>query len=126
MTDSDRNWISNLKVDDVVIVEYRPGMSRNERRVVAKVKRVTKTQILVGTEKTEWKFNYRGQEKGVSTWSFGAILIHPTPARIREVNEENRRLKLAKYMSQVSWEKLSIGSLGRIYEIVKEEGHAKT
>jgi len=120
MTKSDHRWISALKVDDTVIVEYRAGFPGKEIRVVTKVLRTSKTQIVAGTKDMEWKFNYSGQQKGVSSWQFGAILIHPTPARIRDVREEDQRRRLAHALdSNVDWEKVPLGLLRSIYEQVE-------
>lgn len=94
--------------DDVLVV----GMSC---RRIAKIDKVTKTQIVVANTK------YRrdsGWQCGSDRWNVRRISV-PTEKEISEIKEETLRKKLIFAISSSDFKHLSITELEQIYNIIK-------
>ena len=94
--------------DDVLIT------SRYYRRI-AKVDKVTKTQIIVNNARfrrdSGWQF-------GSDRWNVRRISV-PTEKEISDVKEENLRKILINTISSFDFKRLSTDELKQVYNIVK-------
>ena len=96
--------------DDVLVV----GMSC---RRIAKVDKVTKTQIVVNNAR------YRrnsGWQCGGDRWNVKSISV-PTEKEITEIKEETFRKKLIYAISSFDFERLSTDELKQVYNILKSK-----
>lgn len=101
--------IKDLQVGDSVLVT---GMSY---RRIAKIDKVTKTQIVVD----DARFNKNsGCQCGSNIWNCRKIYV-PTEKQIAEIKEENFRKKLVYAISSFNFERLSTDELKQVYNIVK-------
>lgn len=101
--------IKDLQVGDSVLVT---GMSY---RRIAKIDKVTKTQIVVDNA----RFNKNsGWQCGSNIWNRRKIYI-PTEKQIAEIKEENFRKKLIYIISSFDFKRLSTDELKQVYNIVK-------
>ena len=84
-------------------------------RRIAKVDKVTKTQIIVNNARfrrgSGWQF-------GSDRWNVRRISV-PTEKEISDVKEENLRKKLIHTISSFDFERLSTNELKQVYNIVK-------
>ena len=94
--------------DDVLVI----GMYR---RRIAKVDKVTKTQIVVNNARFR---RDSGWQCGSDNWDRKSISI-PTEKEILDVKEENLRKKLVYAISSFDFERLSTDELKQVYNIVK-------
>lgn len=101
--------LKDLQVGDVVLVT-----SRYYRRI-AKVDKVTKTQIVV--DNARFRRN-SGWQYGGDSWSRKIIFV-PTEKEISEVKEENLRKNLICVISSFDFKRLSTNELKQVYNIVK-------
>lgn len=101
--------LKDLQVGDVVLVT-----SRYYRRI-AKVDKVTKTQIVV--DNARFRRN-SGWQYGGDSWSRKSISV-PTEKEISEVKEENLRKNLICVISSFDFKRLSTNELKKVYNIVK-------
>ena len=94
--------------DDVLVI----GMYR---RRIAKVDKVTKTQIVVNNARFR---RDSGWQCGSDSWDRKSISV-PTEKEISDVKEENLRKILINTISSFNFERLSIDELKQVYNIVK-------
>lgn len=94
--------------DDVLIT------SRYYRRI-AKVDKVTKTQIVVDNVRFR---RDSGWQCGGDSWNRKSISV-PTEKEISDVKEENFRKKLLYAISSIDFKRLSTDELKQVYNIVK-------
>ena len=101
--------LKDLVVGDDVLVT---GMYY---RRIAKVDKVTKTQIIVNNARfrrdSGWQF-------GSDRWNVRRISV-PTEKEISDVKEENLRKILIHTISSFDFERLSTNDLKQVYNIVK-------
>lgn len=114
---NDKQWLSELKAgDDVYRTRYVTG--QGPVRSLAKVKRATKTQVVVGNDQYEQRFRIAdGYEVG-SGWNKES-LEQATPELMREVAEKNKRRKIVNFLESVKWDCLTTDELETINAIVK-------
>lgn len=84
-------------------------------RRIAKVDKVTKTQIVV--DNARYRRN-SGLQCGDDTWDRKSISV-PTEKEISDVKEENFRKKLIYAISSFDFKRLSTDELKQVYNIVK-------
>lgn len=84
-------------------------------RRIAKVDRVTKTQIIV--DNTRFRRD-SGWQYGGDSWSRKSIFV-PTEKEISEVKEENLRKNLIYTINSFDFKRLSTDELKQVYNIVK-------
>ena len=101
--------LKDLVAGDDVLVR---GM---HRRRIAKVDKVTKTQIVVGNDRFR---RNSGWQCGSDMWNKRRISV-PTEKEISDVNEENLRKKLVYAISSFDFKRLSTDELKQVYNIVK-------
>lgn len=101
--------LKDLVVGDDVLVT---GMYH---RRIAKVGKVTKTQIVV--DNARYRRN-SGWQCGSDRWDVRRISV-PTEKEISDVKEENLRKKLVYAISSFDFERLSTDELKQVYNIVK-------
>ena len=94
--------------DDVLVV----GMSC---RRIAKIDKVTKTQIIVDNVRFR---RDSGWQCGSDIWDRKSISV-PTEKEISDVKEENFRKKLIYAISSFDFKRLSTDELKQVYNIVK-------
>ncbi len=100
--------------DDVLVV----GMSC---RRIAKIDKVTKTQIVVNNAR------YRrnsGWQCGGDRWNVKSISV-PTEKEISDIKEENLRETLIYSISSFDFKRLSTDELKQVYNIVKGKENEK-
>ena len=100
--------------DDVLIT------SRYYRRI-AKVDKVTKTQIIVNNARFR---RDSGCQCGGDSWNRKSISV-PTEKEISDVKEENIRKILINTISSFNFERLSTDELKQVYNIVKGKENEK-
>lgn len=101
--------LKNLVVGDDVLVS---GM---HHRRIAKVDKVTKTQIVVNNARFR---RDSGWQCGGDSWSRKSISV-PTEKEISDIEEENLRKTLIYVISSSDFERLSTDKLKQVYNIVK-------
>lgn len=101
--------LKDLVAGDEVLVT---GM--NHRRI-AKVDKVTKTQIVVNNARFR---KDSGWQCGVDSWNRKSISV-PTEKEISDIKEENFRKKLIYAISSFDFKRLSTDELKQVYKIVK-------
>lgn len=84
-------------------------------RRIAKVDKVTKTQIIVNNARFR---RDSGWQYGGDSWNRKSISI-PTEKEISDVKEETFRKKLIHTISSFDFERLSTNELKQVYKIVK-------
>ena len=84
-------------------------------RRIAKVDKVTKTQIIVNNARFR---RDSGWQYGGDSWNRKSISI-PTEKEISEVKEENLRKNLICVISSFDFKRLSTNELKQVYNIVK-------
>lgn len=94
--------------DDVLVV----GRSC---RCIAKIDKVTKTQIVVNNARFR---RNSGWQCGGDSWSRKSISV-PTEKEISDVEEENLRKTLIYVISSFDFKRLSTDELKQMYNIVK-------
>ena len=94
--------------DDVIVI----GMYR---RRIAKVDKVTKTQIVVNNARFR---RDSGWQCGSDRWNVRRISV-PTEKEISDIKEENFRKELLYAISSFDFERLSTNELKQVYNIVK-------
>lgn len=107
--------LKDLKAGDEVLVT---GISH---RRIAKVDKVTKTQIVVNNARFRRNSGY---QCGGDSWNRKIIFI-PTEKEISEVKEENLRKTLAYAISSFDFNRLSTDELKQVYNIVKGKENEK-
>ena len=103
--------LKDLVVGDEVLVI---GM---HRRRIAKVDKVTKTQIVVNNARFR---RDSGWQCGGDSWNRKSISV-PTEKEISDVEEENLRKALIYVISSSDFERLSTDELKQVYNIVKSK-----
>ena len=101
--------LKDLVVGDDVLV-----ISRYYRRI-AKVDKVTKTQIII--DKARFRRD-SGWQCGSDRWNIRRISV-PTEKEISDVKEENLRNTLVYAISSFDFKRLSTDELKQVYNIVK-------
>ena len=101
--------LKDLVVGDDVLVT-----GRSYRRI-AKIDKVTKTQIVVDNARFR---RDSGWQCGSDSWNRRSISI-PTEKEISDVKEENIRKKLIYAISSFDFKLLSTDELKQVYNIVK-------
>lgn len=94
--------------DDVLVVG-------RYRRCIAKIDKVTKTQIVVNNARFR---RDSGLQCGSDRWNVRKISV-PTEKDISDVEEENLRKALIYVISSSDFERLSTDKLKQVYNIVK-------
>ena len=84
-------------------------------RHIAKVDKVTKTQIIVNNARFR---RDSGWQCGVDSWYRKSISV-PTEKEISDVKEENLRKILINTISSFDFERLSTKDLKQVYNIIK-------
>lgn len=107
--------LKDLVVGDDVLV-----ISRYYRRI-AKVDKVTKTQIIVNNARFR---RDSGWQCGSDRWNIRRISV-PTEKEISDVKEENLRKKLVYAISSFDFKRLSTDELKQLYNIVKGKENEK-
>ena len=103
--------LKDLVVGDEVLVI---GM---HRRRIAKVDKVTKTQIVVNNARFR---RDSGWQCGGDSWNRKSISV-PTEKEISDIEEENLRKALIYVISSSDFERLSTDELKQVYNIVKSK-----
>lgn len=103
--------LKDLVVGDDVLVK---GM--NHRRI-AKVDKVTKTQIVVDNVRFR---RDSGWQCGGDRWNVRIIFV-PTEKEISDIKEENLRNTLIYAISTFDFKRLSTDELKQVYKIVKDK-----
>lgn len=103
--------LKDLVVGDDVLVK---GM--NHRRI-AKVDKVTKTQIVVDNVRFR---RDSGWQCGGDRWNVRIISV-PTEKEISDIKEENLRNTLIYAISTFDFKRLSTDELKQVYKIVKDK-----
>lgn len=101
--------LKNLVVGDDVLVS---GM---HHRRIAKVDKVTKTQIVVNNARFR---RDSGWQCGSDRWNVRRISV-PTEKEISDIKEENLRNTLIYAISTFDFKRLSTDELKQVYNIVK-------
>lgn len=101
--------LKDLVVGDAVLVV---GVSC---RRIAKIDKVTKTQIVV--DNVRYRRN-SGWQCGGDRWNVKSISV-PTEKEISDVKEENLRKTLVYAISSFGFKRLSTDELKQVYNIVK-------
>lgn len=101
--------LKDLVVGDDVLV-----ISRYYRRI-AKVDKVTKTQIIANNARFR---RDSGWQYGGDSWNWKSISV-PTEKEISDVKEENLRNTLVYAISSFDFKRLSTDELKQVYNIVK-------
>lgn len=101
--------------DDVLVV----GRSC---RCIAKIDKVTKTQIVVNNARFR---RDSGWQCGGDSWSRKSISV-PTEKEIADVKEENLRKTLIYAISSFDFKRLSTDELKQVYNIVKGKENERT
>lgn len=101
--------LKDLVVGDDVLIT-----SRYYRRI-AKVDKVTKTQIIANNARFR---RDSGWQCGSDSWDRKSISV-PTEKEISDVKEENFRKKLLYAISSFDFKRLSTDELKQVYNIVK-------
>lgn len=101
--------LKDLVVGDNVLIT-----SRYYRRI-AKVDKVTKTQIVVDNVRFR---RDSGWQYGGDSWDRKSISV-PTEKEISDIKEENFRKKLLYAISSFDFKRLSTDELKQVYNIVK-------
>lgn len=101
--------------DDVLVV------CRSCRRI-AKVDKVTKTQIVVNNARFR---RDSGLQCGGDRWNVRQISV-PTEKEIADVKEENLRKTLIYAISSFDFKRLSTDELKQVYNIVKGKENERT
>lgn len=100
--------LENIKVGDKVIVVKR------YTRHVRKVKRLTKTQIVVDDDKFR-----KSDGKSVNNYGwFSPFIRKATQELISEVEEEEKRTKLLYEVYHTDWNKLRTDKLEEVYKLI--------
>ena len=86
-------------------------------RRIAKVDKVTKTQIVVGNVRFR---RDSGWQCGGDSWDRKSISV-PTEKEISEIKEETLRKKLIFAISSFDFKHLSITELKQVYNIIKDK-----
>nr|DAU90016.1 MAG TPA: hypothetical protein [Caudoviricetes sp.] len=100
--------------DDVLII------GRSYRRI-AKIDKVTKTQIVVDNARFR---RDSGWQCGRDRWNVRSISV-PTEKEISDVKEENLRKTLIYAISSFDFKRLSTDELKQVYNIVKGKENEK-
>lgn len=100
--------------DDVLII------GRSCRRI-AKIDKVTKTQIVVDNARFR---RDSGWQCGSDRWNIRRISV-PTEKEISDVKEENLRKTLIYAISSFNFKRLSTDELKQVYNIVKGKGNER-
>ena len=87
-------------------------------RRIAKVDKVTKTQIIVNNARFR---RDSGCQFGSDRWNVRRISV-PTEKEISDIKEENFRKELLYAISSFDFERLSTKDLKQVYNIVKGKG----
>lgn len=101
--------LKDLVVGDEVLVK---GMSYKR---IAKVDKVTKTQIVVDNDRFK---RDSGWQCGSGIWNRRRVSV-PTEKEISDIKEENFRKKLVYAISSFDFKRLSTDELKQVYNIVK-------
>lgn len=101
--------LKDLVVGDDVLVR---GMYR---RRIAKVDKVTKTQIIVNNARFR---RDSGRQCGGDSWNRKSISV-PTEKEISDIKEENLRETLIYAICSFDFKRLSTDELKQVYNIVK-------
>lgn len=94
--------------DDVIVIG-------TFRRRIAKVDKVTKTQIIIDNARFR---RDSGWQCGSDRWNIRRISV-PTEKEISDIKEENLRKILIHTISSFNFERLSTNELKQVYNIVK-------
>ena len=94
--------------DDVIVIG-------TFRRRIAKVDKVTKTQIIIDNARFR---RDSGWQCGSDRWNVRRISV-PTEKEISDIKEENLRKILIHTISSFNFERLSTNELKQVYNIVK-------
>lgn len=107
--------LKDLVAGDDVIVS---GMYN---RRIAKVDKVTKTQIVVNNARFR---RDSGWQCGSNSWDRKSISV-PTEKEISDIKEENLRKTLIYAISSFDFKRLSTNELKQVYNIVKGKENGK-
>lgn len=108
----DNDWLNRLSTNDKVITHH------NGYYKIKQVERLTKTQIILNGGDRFRKSN--GYKIGEGQWSF-TTLIKPTPEKIAEIKEINRRKKLIYDISRTNWTKIKTENLEKVFELTEKD-----
>ena len=108
--------LKDLVAGDDVLVR---GMYR---RRIAKVDKVTKTQIIVNNARFK---RDSGWQCGSDRWNVRRISV-PTEKEISDIKEENLRNTLVYAISSFDFKRLSTDELKQVYNIVKGKENERT
>jgi hypothetical protein len=111
---NDREWLDGLKEGDEVVL-----VSHHARRRIARVARVTKTQIVVGAVGMKFR-RQDGRMVGGDAWTRSRI-SKPTPELRARVEEEERHSRALYAISVADFAKMPLERLERIVAIIREE-----
>lgn len=101
--------LKDLVVGDDVLV------TGTFHRRIAKVDKVTKTQIIIDNARFR---RDSGRQCGSERWNVRIISV-PTEKEISDIKEENFRKKLLYTISSFDFKRLSTDELKQVYNIVK-------
>ena len=106
-------YLENVKGGDTVALRYG---TFNSRYTLVKVKRTTKTQIVIENDQ---KFRRNGRLVGGDAWS--STTIHEPTDEIREtiLDDKRHRSSLA-IINPSCWARMSTGRLEAIAQVIKD------
>lgn len=117
MKSNSREWLQNLKVGDIVIVNYRHA-GTDDRKTIQQVTHVTATQIHAGQN---YKFKRStGQLMAQERFNFTEIL-EATPEAVAAVRETHfRNLFVNKIRNSINWQSVTTDQMKRMEAILVE------
>lgn len=109
-----KNWLDDVQEgQDVVVVQFYYGAPNAH---VAKVERVTRTQVRAGGRVFDRK---TGREKGGDSWSPWWTIEPATPKRLAEVRDERERRSIIATLNKTAWDKLTLETLRAVSEALR-------
>ena len=109
--------LNEVKVGDLVLYYARHNWSL---AWLKKVKRVTKSQIILDNNRAESYWKKNGREVGQSGERDWAYIEIPTAEQIAEIRERDKRHKIIIAIEECEFSKLSTARLEQILALCKE------
>lgn len=108
------DWLKELQVGDKVIV----CGNRLHRKVVRRVEKLTKTQIVLSGTSTRYR-RESGYQVGGDIWDKTSIARH-TDEQEQAINEANEIASISSKLGRVVWHKLPLATLRAIAALIEE------
>lgn len=108
------DWLKNLKINDEVVVSGGSAMAKD---YVARVERLTKTQIILTDSSTKYRRSNGGQIGG-NSWST-RWLREADKEKVAMIKHDQEKRSAIYYLDDFKWIDLSLESLQTIVKVVK-------